>query len=41
MLNEVLRQLNQPLTFQHNPGAESRYYNVLYADGNFRHCKPV
>jgi len=41
VLNAVLRRLLQPLTFKHNPSAESGYYNVLYADGNFRRCKPV
>jgi len=41
VLNEVLRKLLQPLTFKHNPSAESGYYNVLCADGNFRRCKPV
>jgi len=41
VLNKVLRRLLQPLTFKHNPSAESGYYNVLCADGNFRHCKPV
>jgi len=41
VLNEVLRQGLQPLTFEQNPNAESRYYNVLCADGNFRRCKPV
>jgi len=41
VLNEVLRRILQPLTFQQNPHAESRYYNVLCADGNFRRCKPV
>jgi hypothetical protein len=41
VLNEVLRRLLQPLTFKHNPGAESGYYNVLCADGKFRCCKPV
>jgi hypothetical protein len=39
--NDVHWQLLQPLTFKHNPSAESRYYNVLYADGNFRRCKLV
>jgi len=39
--NEVLRQVLQPLTFKHNPSAESGYYNVLCVDGNFRRCKPV
>jgi len=41
VLNEVLRPLLQPLTFEHNPSAESGYYNALCADGNFRCCKPV
>jgi hypothetical protein len=41
VLNEVLWQLFQPLTFMHNASAESGYYNVLCADGNFRRCKPV
>ena len=41
MLNKVLRGLLQPLTFKQNPSAGSRYYNVLCADGNFRHWKPV
>ena len=41
VLNEVLWQLLQPFTFKHKPGAESRYYNVLCADGNFRSYKPV
>jgi len=41
VLSEVLRRLLQPLTLKHNPSAESRYYNVLCADGNFRRSKPV
>jgi len=41
VLNEVLLRLLQPPTFKHNPSAESRYYNVLCADGNFRRCKMV
>jgi len=41
VLKEVLRRLLQPLTFKHNPSGMSGYYNVLCADGNFRHCKPV
>jgi len=40
-LNEVLQQVLQPLTFWQNPSAESRYYIVPCADGNFRHCIPV
>ena len=41
VLNEVLQWLLHPRTFKHNPSAESRYYNMLCADGNFRRCKPV
>jgi len=41
VLNEVLRWVLQPLTFEQNPNAESGYYNVLCAEGNFRGCKPV
>jgi len=41
VLNEVLWRVLQPLTFKYNPSAESRYYNILCADGNFRLCKPV
>jgi len=41
VLKEVLQQVLQPLTFKQHPSAESRYYNVLCADGNFRCCKPV
>jgi len=41
VLNEVLRRVLQPLTFKDNLNAESGYYKVLCADGNFRHCKPV
>jgi len=41
VLNEVQGRLLQPLTFKHNPSAGSGYFNILYADGNFRHCKPV
>jgi len=41
VLNEVPRLLLQPLIFRHNPSAESGYYNVLCADGNFRRCNPV
>jgi len=40
VLNEVLRRVIQPLAFKQNPYAESGYYNVLFADGNFRRCKP-
>ena len=41
MLNKVLRQVLQPVTFESNPSAESGYYNDLCPDGNIRHCKPV
>jgi hypothetical protein len=41
VLNEVLQQVLQPLNFKQHPSAESGYYNVLCADGNFRHCKLV
>jgi len=41
VLNEVLWWVLQPLTLKHSPGAESGYYNVLCANGNFRLCKPV
>jgi hypothetical protein len=40
VLNEVLRRVLHPLTCKQNPTAESGYYNILCADGNFRHCKP-
>jgi len=41
VLKSVLRRILQSLTIKHNPSAESGYYNVLCADGNFRLCKPV
>jgi hypothetical protein len=41
VLNEVLHRILQPITFKQNRNAECGYYNVLCADGNFRHCKPV
>jgi len=41
VMKQVLRQELQPLTFIQNTSTESGYYNVLCADGNFRHCKPV
>src|SRR5258705_9685318 len=40
VLHEVLWRLLQPLIFKQNPSAGSGYYNVLFADGNFRRCKP-
>jgi len=41
MLNEVLRRVLHPLTFEQNPSSEGRYYKVVCPDGNFRRCKPV
>jgi len=41
MLNEVHRRVLQPLIFNQHSRAESEYYEVLCADGNFRRCKPV
>jgi len=41
VLKEVLWRLVQPHIFQPNPSAESGYYNVLGADGNFTRCIPV
>jgi len=41
VLNKVLWRVFHPLTFKQNPRANSGYYNVLCADVNFRHCKPV
>jgi len=41
VLNEVLRLQLHPLTFHQNPSAGRGYYNVLSADVNFGHCKPV
>jgi len=40
VLNKVLWLVLPPRPFKQNSHAESGYYNVLYADGNFRHCKP-
>ena len=41
MLTEVLCRVLQPLMFKNNPSAKCGYLNVLWTDGNFRHCKPV
>jgi hypothetical protein len=41
VLKEVLRRVLLPLTFTQNPSSKSGCYNVLCADGNFRHSKPV
>jgi len=39
--NELLRRVLQPLTVKQNSSADGGYFNVLCADDNFRHCKPV
>jgi hypothetical protein len=36
VLKDIIRRVLQPLTFKQNPNAESGYYNVLCADGNFK-----
>jgi len=41
VLNKVLRLVLQPASFQLNSSAESRYYIIPCADGNFRRCKLV
>jgi len=41
VLIEVLRRVLHPLTFKQSPNAESGYYDVFCAHGNFRRCKPV
>jgi len=41
VMNMVLRLVLMPPTFKQHPSAESRYYNPLCADGNFRSCKPA
>jgi hypothetical protein len=41
VLNEVLRWVLQPLTYKQHRSADSGYYKVLCADGNFRCYKPV
>jgi len=41
VLNNVLRQIHQPLMFQHNPGAVSWDDNIPCADGSFRYSKLV
>jgi len=40
VLNQVLRLVLQPLSIEQDPCAESGYYNVLCADGNFSRFKP-
>jgi len=41
VLHKVLRRGHQPLIFNTNLDAKGRNYNLLCADGNFRHCNPV
>jgi hypothetical protein len=41
VLYDVLQRVLQPFTFKQTPSAESGYYNILCADGNFTHCKLV
>jgi len=36
VLKEVPRLVFQPLTITQNPGTESRYYNILFADDNIQ-----
>jgi hypothetical protein len=41
VLNKVPRWVLQQFSSKQHPSAKSGHYNVLCADGNFRHCKPV
>jgi len=41
VLNKLLWRHLQPITFKQNRSSGSGYYNVLCADGNFKHWKPV
>ena len=41
VLNDVHWHVLHTLTFKQHPNTERGYYNVLCADGNFRHCKLV
>jgi len=41
VLNELLPRVLHLLTFKQNPCADSRYYNVLCSDGNFRDWKLI
>jgi len=41
VLNTVLQRVLHSPTFKRNLNTKSGYYNVLCADGNFRHCKLV
>jgi hypothetical protein len=41
VLNDLLRQVLQPLTCKEDHIAEIGYYNILCANGTFRRWKPV
>jgi len=41
VLNKALQRVLKTLTLEQNCSPESRYYNILCADGNFRCCKPI
>jgi len=41
VLIKVLPRVIPPLTFKQHPSTESVYFNVLWADGNFRRFKLV
>jgi hypothetical protein len=41
VLNKVLQWVLPPFTCTQHPSANSGYYNVPCANGNYRHCKPV
>jgi hypothetical protein len=41
VLNMVPWRVVQPLTFEHNPSAKSRYCNILCPNGDCRCSKPV
>jgi hypothetical protein len=38
VLNKVIQQVLQPVTFKQHPSTESGYYNFLCADGTFTRC---
>jgi hypothetical protein len=41
VLNDVPQRILQSFTVKQHPSDESGYFNVLCADGNYRHFKPV
>jgi len=41
VLNKVRSWVLQSLTLKQNPSTNNRYYNILCADGKFRHCEKV